>query len=143
MEAWFKYKALADEPLRQAEYLRRIDVLLDNLEQWRLRFRRLSQKAIETEEVSDDPVDDSYDNQEVYLEVSSSPELSAKAKVLGLSGKITRAQARVAWTSLCRELHPDLKPDATADEKALLTKRMQEVNTAYAELLAEFSSKRP
>jgi len=138
MEAWFKYKTLADEPLRQAEYLRRIDVLLDNLEQWRHRFRRLTQKALESADSSGEPEDDSYDCQEVYLDTSSSPLLAAAAQLLGLSGRITRAQSRVAWTSLCREAHPDLKPNTTAEEKAKLTLRMQEINAAQETLLAEF-----
>jgi len=55
-----------------------------------------------------------------------------------LSGKITRAQSRMAWTSLCREVHPDSKPNASKDEKAKLTARMQEINAAQETLLAEF-----
>ena len=137
-EAWFKYKSLVSEPVRQAEYLRRIDVLLDNLEQWRLRFRRLTQKALESGDSCAEPDDESYDRQEVYLDTSASPELAAAAKLLGLSGKITRAQSRMAWTSLCREVHPDSKPNATAEEKAKLTERMQEINAAQETLLAEF-----
>lgn len=137
-EAWFKYKSLTGEPVRQAEYLRRIDVLLDNLEQWRHRFRRLTQKALESEDSSGEPEDDSYDCQEVYLDTSSSTLLAAAAQLLGLSGRITRAQSRVAWTSLCREAHPDLKPNTTAEEKAKLTLRMQEINAAQETLLAEF-----
>jgi hypothetical protein len=138
-EAWFRYKALAGEPVRQAEYLRRIDVLLDNLEQWRLRFRRLTQKALDSESSpGEEQADESYDRQEVYLDVSASASLSAAAAVLGLSGRITRAQARLAWTTLCRESHPDSKPHATPAEKALLTARMQEINAAQEEVLAEF-----
>jgi metallo-beta-lactamase family protein len=137
-EAWFKYKSLAGEPVRQAEYLRRIDVLLDNLEQWRLRFRRLTQKALESEDSSAEPADEAYDRQEVYLDTSSSHVVAAAAKLLGISGKITRAQSRIAWTSLCREVHPDSKPNASADEKANLTGRMQEINAAQEALLAEF-----
>ena len=137
-EAWFKYKSLAGEPVRQAEYLRRIDVLLDNLEQWRLRFRRLTQKALESEDLSAEPADEAYDRQEVYLDTSSSHVLAAAAKLLGLSGKITRAQSRIAWTSLGREVHPDSKPNVSADEKAKLTGRMQEINAAQEALLAEF-----
>jgi metallo-beta-lactamase family protein len=138
MEAWFKYKSLAGEPVRQAEYLRRIDVLLDNLEQWRHRFRRLTQKALESEASSAEPEDESYDRQEVYLDTSSSRILTAAAQLLGLGGKITRAQSRMAWTSLCREVHPDSKPNATAEEKAKFTARMQEINAAQETLLAEF-----
>jgi len=138
-EAWFRYKALAGEPVRQAEYLRRIDVLLDNLEQWRLRFRRLTQKALDSESSpGEEQADESYDRQEVYLDVSASASLSAAAAVLGLSGRITRAQSRLAWTTLCREAHPDSKPHATPAEKAELTARMQEINAAQEEILAEF-----
>ena len=137
-EYWFKYKSLTGEPVRQAEYLRRIDVLLDNLEQWRLRFRRLTQKALESEGTSADPEDESYDRQEVYLDTTSSSDLASAARLLGLSGKITRAQSRMAWTSLCREVHPDSKPNASIDEKAQLTARMQEINAAQETLLAEF-----
>ncbi len=137
-EAWFKYKGLAGEPVRQAEYLRRIDVLLDNLEQWRLRFRRLTQKALSSEDSSSEPEDESYDRQEVYLDTSSGQSLAAAAKVLGLSGKITRAQSRMAWTSLCREAHPDSKPGASAEEKAELNGRMQVINAAQEVILAEF-----
>jgi hypothetical protein len=137
-EAWFKYKSLAGEPVRQAEYLRRIDVLLDNLEQWRHRFRKLTQKALESEASSAEPEDESYDRQEVYLDTSSSHILTAAAQLLGLGGKITRAQSRMAWTSLCREVHPDSKPNATAEEKAKFTARMQEINAAQETLLAEF-----
>jgi hypothetical protein len=137
-EAWFKYKSLAGEPVRQSEYLRRIDVLLDNLEQWRLRFRRLTQKALESGDSSAEPDDDAYDRQEVYLDTSSSHTLAAAAQVLGLTGKITRAQSRMAWTTLCREVHPDSKPNATAEEKAKLTALMQEINAAQEALLAEF-----
>ena len=137
-EAWFKYQSLAGEPMRQAEYLRRIDVLLDNLEQWRLRFRRLTMKALESEGSSAETADETYDRQEVYLDTSSSLILAAAARLLGLSGKISRAQSRMAWTSLCREAHPDLKPNATAEEKAKLTARMQEINAAQETLLAEF-----
>lgn len=140
-EAWFKYKSLAGEPVRQTEYLRRIDVLLDNLEQWRLRFRRLTQKALESGDSSAEQSEESYDQQEVYLDTSGSPALESAAKLLGLSGKITRAQSRMAWTSLCREVHPDSKPNASASEKAMLTARMQEINAAQETLLAEF--KRP
>jgi hypothetical protein len=138
-EAWFRYKALAGEPVRQAEYLRRIDVLLDNLEKWRLRFRRLTQKALDSESSpAEEQEDESYDRQEVYLDVSASASLSASAAVLGLSGRITRAQSRLAWTTLCREAHPDSKPHATPAEKAELTARMQEINAAQEEILAEF-----
>jgi hypothetical protein len=137
-EAWFKYKSLAGEPVRQAEYLRRIDVLLDNLEQWRHRFRRLTQKALESGDSSAEPDDDAYDRQEVYLDTTSSHILTAAAQLLGLGGKITRAQSRMAWTSLCREVHPDSKPNATAEEKAKFTARMQEINAAQETLLAEF-----
>jgi hypothetical protein len=138
-EAWFRYKALACEPVRQAEYLRRIDVLLDNLEQWRLRFRRLTQKALASESSpAEEQADESYDRQEVYLDVSASASLSAAAAMLGLSGRITRAQSRLAWTTLCREAHPDSKPHATPAEKAELTARMQEINAAQEEILAEF-----
>lgn len=138
-EAWFRYKALAGEPVRQAEYLRRIDVLLDNLEQWRLRFRRLTQKGLASESSpAEEQADESYDRQEVYLDVSASASLSAAAAVLGLSGRITRAQSRLAWTTLCREAHPDSKPHATPAEKAELTARMQEINAAQEEILAEF-----
>lgn len=137
-EAWFKYKSLAGEPVRQAEYLRRIDVLLDNLEQWRLRFRRLTQKALESGDSSAEPDDESYDRQEVYLDTSASCALADAAQLLGLTGKITRAQSRLAWTSLCREVHPDSKPKASTEEKAKLTARMQEINAAQETLLAEF-----
>jgi len=137
-EAWFKYKSLAGEPVRQAEYLRRIDVLLDNLEQWRLRFRRLTQKALESGDSSPEPDDESYDRQEVYLDTSSSRALADAAQLLGLTGKITRAQSRMAWTSLCREVHPDSKPNATTEEKARLTERMQQINAAQEAILAEF-----
>ncbi len=136
--AWFKFKSLAGEPVRQAEYLRRIDVLLDNLEQWRLRFRRLTQKALESGDSFAEPDDESYDRQEVYLDTSTSRTLADAAQLLGLSGKVTRAQSRLAWTSLCREVHPDSKPNATAQEKAKLTERMQEINAAQETLLAEF-----
>ena len=138
-DAWFRYKGLKEEPVRQAEYLRRIDVLLDNLEHWRLRLRRLTQKALDSENSpSEEPQEETYDRQEVYLDVSASASLSAAAKLLGLSGKITRAQSRAAWTSLCKEVHPDSKPNATAEEKAKLTARMQEVNSAHESILAEF-----
>jgi len=137
-EAWFKYKGLAGEPVRQAEYLRRIDVLLDNLEQWRLRFRRLTQKAIESGDASSDLEDESYDRQEVYLDTASSLALAEAAQLLGLSGKITRSQLRIAWVDLCREAHPDSKPNISDQENAELTARMQEINTAYGTLLAEF-----
>lgn len=136
--AWFKFKSLAGEPVRQAEYLRRIDVLLDNLEQWRLRFRRLTQKALESGDSSTEPDDESYDRQEVYLDTTATRTLADAAQLLGLSGKVTRAQSRLAWTSLCREVHPDSKPNATAQEKAKLTERMQEINAAQETLLAEF-----
>lgn len=137
-EAWFKYKGLAGEPVRQAEFLRRIDVLLDNLEQWRLRFRRLTQKSLESGDASVEQAEESYDQQEIYLDTSASPALAAAAKLLGLSGKITRAQSRMAWTALCREVHPDSKPNATAEEKARLTERMQGINAAQEALLTEF-----
>ena len=69
---------------------------------------------------------------------TSSSGLASAAKLLGLSGKITRAQSRMAWTSLCREVHPDSKPNASIDEKAQLTARMQEINAAQETLLVEF-----
>ncbi len=136
--AWFKYKSLVDEPVRAAEYLRRIDVLLDNLEQWRLRFRRLTQKALASEDAADDPIDDAYDRQEIYMDLGVSPALLPMAKILGLSGKITRAQARLAWATSCREAHPDSKPNASPEEKAKFTESMQRINAAYEAILAEF-----
>ena len=98
-------------------------------------------KALESEGSSAETANETYDRQEVYLDTSSSLILAAAARLLGLSGKITRAQSRMAWTSLCREAHPDLKPNATAEEKAKLTARMQEINAAQETLLAEFKKR--
>ena len=83
-------------------------------------------------------MDDGYDRQEVYMDLGASPTLLPMAKVLGLTGKITRAQVRLAWTSSCREAHPDSKPNASREEKAKLTESMQRINAAYEAILAEF-----
>jgi curved DNA-binding protein CbpA len=44
----------------------------------------------------------------------------------------------LAWTTSCREAHPDSKPNASPEEKAKLTESMQRINAAYEAILAEF-----
>jgi metallo-beta-lactamase family protein len=139
-QAWFKYKSLDGSQVRQAEYLRRIDALLDNLEEWRSRFRRLTEKAIETGDPVGPVEQEGYDRAELYLDVDDGIELKSAASKLGLAGKVTRAQARIAWKELSREVHPDMHPNAGSDEKASLTSKMQELNEAHAILLRAFSA---
>jgi curved DNA-binding protein CbpA len=58
--------------------------------------------------------------------------------VLGVSRTAGQATIKAAWRKLAREHHPDLTPnDAAATERA--TRRMAEINRAYAELRAGFA----
>jgi curved DNA-binding protein CbpA len=55
--------------------------------------------------------------------------------VLGVPRDAAQATIKAAWRRLAREHHPDLTPDdAAATERA--TRRMAEINRAYAELRA-------
>lgn len=54
--------------------------------------------------------------------------------VLGLSGSETEAEIAETWKRLARLSHPDMHPDATPEQRAVLTRRMAEVNAAYTEL---------
>jgi curved DNA-binding protein CbpA len=57
--------------------------------------------------------------------------------VLGVPRDASQATIKAAWRRLAREHHPDLTPnDAAATEKA--TRRMVEINRAYADLRAGF-----
>lgn len=59
--------------------------------------------------------------------------------VLGVPRDASQATIKAAWRRLAREHHPDLTPnDPVATEKA--TRRMVEINRAYAELRAGFLS---
>jgi curved DNA-binding protein CbpA len=58
--------------------------------------------------------------------------------VLGVPRDSSQATIKAAWRKLARAHHPDLTPDdPAATEKA--TRRMAEINQAYAELRAGFS----
>lgn len=138
-QAWYGYKSSTDDIARQTDCIRRLDGLLDNLEEWRRRFAELRDKALQSAESESGPSAEDYDKEEIYLDCSA-PELASAASILGLSGRITRAQARFAWTSAARANHPDSKPDATNEQRADLTRRMQEINHAYQSvLMAAFS----
>ena len=57
--------------------------------------------------------------------------------MLGVPRDASQATIKAAWRRLAREHHPDLTPDdPAATEKA--TRRMAEINRAYAELRAGF-----
>lgn len=57
--------------------------------------------------------------------------------MLGVPRDASQSTIKAAWRRLAREHHPDLTPnDAAATEKA--TRRMVEINRAYAELRAGF-----
>lgn len=136
--AWYRFKSFEGEPVKQTEYLRRIDILLDNLEQWRMRFRKLTQRDIGHEDLEKESPEESYDNHVVYLDVSSTTELRNYANVIGISGKITRTQLRLAWKDACTKFHPDLHPTASEEEKKNLTSKMQKINESYSKILTAF-----
>ena len=59
--------------------------------------------------------------------------------MLGVPRDAGQSTIKAAWRRLAREHHPDLTPnDAAATEKA--TRRMVEINRAYAELRAGFAT---
>jgi DnaJ domain len=61
--------------------------------------------------------------------------------VLGVPRTAGQATIKAAWRKLAREHHPDLTPnDPAATERA--TRRMAEINRAYAELRAGFAPDR-
>jgi metallo-beta-lactamase family protein len=129
---WYNYKNSSDNILKQGEYLRKIDTLLDNLEEWRSRFRILTQKSLGTETNESAFNEESYDKREVYLDISSRTELIKASEVLKISGKVTRAQVRIAWTQLCREFHPDSMQNKSENEKSVAHENMIKINEAYA-----------
>jgi curved DNA-binding protein CbpA len=60
--------------------------------------------------------------------------------VLGVPRDSSQATVKAAWRKLAREHHPDLTPDdPSATAKA--TRRMAEINQAYAQLRAGFGQK--
>jgi DnaJ-domain-containing protein 1 len=70
----------------------------------------------------------------------SSPEMRASMaspwRVLGLPPGADVTDVKRAYRKLVRETHPDLHPEATADEKRTLARRFQEVTDAYRQLVA-------
>jgi hypothetical protein len=60
-------------------------------------------------------------------------------EVLGVARNASQATIKSAWRRLAREHHPDLaRDDASAAERS--TRRMAEINRAYAELRAGFET---
>jgi len=57
-------------------------------------------------------------------------------RVLGLPPGADVLDVKRAYRRLVRETHPDLHPEATADERRTLARRFQEVTEAYRELVA-------
>jgi Cft2 family RNA processing exonuclease len=133
-KAWYHFKSCDGQPFRQTEYIRRLEGLLDNLEEWRRRFRELREKALHSKETKAEPSAQDYDKVEIYLDCAS-PEIADAANILGLTGRVTRAQARLAYMELTKANHPDSKPDADEGQKASLTQKMQEINNAYRSVL--------
>lgn len=60
------------------------------------------------------------------------PEVNRHGRVLGLSGKVTIEQIRVAYRKLILEHHPDKHHRAPAHIQRAAHERMVEINTAYA-----------
>jgi hypothetical protein len=56
--------------------------------------------------------------------------------LLGLAPGADVASVKRAYRHLARTLHPDLHPDATADERRVLATRFSEVTAAYRTLVA-------
>jgi metallo-beta-lactamase family protein len=138
-KAWYSFKAFEGDMARQLEYIRKLEVTLDNLEEWRRRFAELRDHALGTADMVADPSSEDYDKSEIYLD-SEDPEIAAAALLFGLKGKFTRAQARMAWADAVKTQHPDSNPNATDSEKAQMTERMCAINHAYQSvLLAAFS----
>jgi DnaJ-domain-containing protein 1 len=57
-------------------------------------------------------------------------------RVLGLMPGADVLDVKRAYRRLVRETHPDLHPEATADERRTLARRFQEVTEAYRQLVA-------
>ena len=129
---WYNYKNSSDNILKQSEYLRKIDTLLDNLEEWRSRFKILTHKSLDTGTNESASNEESYDKREVYLDISSRNELIKAGEVLKINGKVTRVQVRIAWTQLCREFHPDSMQNKSENDKSDAHENMIKINDAYA-----------
>lgn len=56
-------------------------------------------------------------------------------QVLGVSPNATDEEITSAWKRLARLSHPDMHPEATAEQRAVLTQRMAAINAAHQQLL--------
>ena len=57
-------------------------------------------------------------------------------RTLGLTSTAAEFEVKQAYRRLVREYHPDLHPDASSDERRVLSARFAEVTAAYRALVA-------
>jgi hypothetical protein len=67
---------------------------------------------------------------------SVDPQRQRAYRVLGLGVDAPEDDVKRAYRRLVREYHPDLHPDATSEERRVLTARFAEVTAAYRALVA-------